>query len=169
MNTATQEMKIEEQGPTCVSLWDRDRRVCEDVTISYTGRGMPWRRASGLTSDEQEKVRKGEIVVIGGCPPSRGTTWRQVIYRGGRYRTRVPSEVVAGRVEAQVYDWRMNVEGWRRVREGVKTWDEFTRIKKLMQYGPQLLAELGLPTEQRDINVFVQYAYKWDNQIPGDE
>ena len=129
---------------------------------------MPWRRASGLSRDEQAQIRKGETVVIGGCPRSRGTTWRQVVYRGGRYRTRLPSEVVAGRVEAQVYSWRMNEEYRRRADEGVKTLDEITRIRMLMAYGPKLLAQWCVNTLD-DIDYCVELAYRWDNGLIGDD
>jgi hypothetical protein len=169
MSTTIQEKKSEKQGPTCAFIWTEDPGDLGKITISYTGRMMPWRRASGLSSDEQAKARKGERVVIGGCPCSWGTTWRQVVYHRGRYRTRIPSPAVVKAVEVSVYDWHMNEECRRRVEEGVKTWDEFTRIKKLMQYGPQLLAELGLPTEQRDMHRYVKVAYSWDNGILGDD
>jgi len=171
MSTATEERKIEEQGPTATSLLEGipGSLRFHPITISYTGRFMPWRRASGLSSDEQAKARKGERVVIGGCPRCSGTTWREVVYHRGRYRTRIPSTGVVHAVECSVNSWRENVEGWRQVEEGVKTWDEITRIRKLMEYGPWLLKELGLPTELRDVDWYVKYAYKWENHIPGDE
>src|SRR5208283_5506076 len=131
MSTTIQEKKIEEQGPTFACIrHNGDPLLFEYITISYTGRMMPWRRASGLSSDEQAKARKGEIVVIGGCPCSWGTTWREVVFHRGRYRTRIPSPAVVKAVESQVNDWHRNREAWRRVYEGVKEWDETTRIKK---------------------------------------
>ena len=108
MNTTVQEKNIEEQGPTGFWTFDRNLGVHRPVSISYTGRMMPYRRVSGLSSAEQAKTRKGEIVVIGGCPPSGGTTWRQVVYHLGRYRTRVPSEAVVGWVDGAVGEWEFD-------------------------------------------------------------
>jgi hypothetical protein len=164
---STQEREIEEQGPTFAYIKHKDL-IYEDITISYTGRWMPWRRASGLTRNERAKVRRGKRVFINGCPASHGITWREVVYRKGRYRTRILPRTVANEVDAFVRQWRETVEGWRRVEEGVKEWDELTRIRKLMQYGPYLLQH-GLPNKESDIDFAVQLAYKWDNKIPGDE
>src|SRR5208283_4899021 len=107
----TQEKQIEEQGPTFAMIWHNAPDFFEDITISYAGRMMPWRRASGLSAADQAKARNGEIVVIGGCPASSGTTWRQVVYRGGRYRSRIPSATVVEAVDRSVNDWRCNKEG----------------------------------------------------------
>lgn len=105
MNTTFQERKIEEQGPTGFWMFDQTLGDSRPVSISYAGRMMPYRRVSGLNTVEQTKVRNGELVVIGGCPPFGGTTWRQVVYRCGRYRTRMPSEALVGAVEGAVGEW----------------------------------------------------------------
>ena len=167
MNTATEERKIEEQGPTFAFMWTEDPRD-SGITISYTGRFMPWRRASGLSSDEQEKARKGNRVLIGGCPRCSGTTWREVVYHRGRYRTRIPSAEVLYWVEIAVYDWREMKERDRKVEEGMKTLDEITRIRLLMAYGPKLLAQEFANTLE-DIDCCVELAYRWDTGLIGDD
>ncbi len=169
MSTIIQEQETQNRGPTFAFLWHKDTDCLERIAISYTGRFMPWRRASRLSPDERARVRRGEHVVIGGGPPSHGTTWREVVYHRGRYRTRIPSTAVVDAVECQVESWHYITEGWRRAREGVKEWDEITRMRKLIQYGPRLLAEFELPTEQRGIDYYLQLAYKWDNHITEDD
>ena len=165
MNTVTRE--IESQGPRSALMWRTNPRGFDHITISYDGRMMPCRRASGLSPDEQAKVRNGEIVVIRGFSPSGGTTWRQVVYRHGRYRTRLPSAAIVEAVAHSMNEWDWN-SGWLRVKEWREKWDETTRIKKLMEYGPALLKR-GLPGDPADLDFCFALAYKWDNNIPGDE
>jgi hypothetical protein len=111
MNTTTQERKAENRGPHGTWLCEGGIDNLRDthITISHTGRIMPYRRASGLSWAERSRVRNGEIVVIGGCPQSGGTTWRQVVYRRGRYRTHVPSPAVAGAVDSAVAEWELGM------------------------------------------------------------
>ncbi len=81
----------------------------DKIIISDTGEQHGYGTArykwvSGLTREEREAVKSGEIVLITGCRRSgggngTGTTVRQVIYEGGRYLPRVPDADTLKRAE----------------------------------------------------------------------
>ena len=129
------------------AIWRHDDKS-EWITICKTGRAMPDSRASGLTRDEREHARNGDLVVIHGCPPYRdGTTIRQVVYRRGRYRTRKPCAEVVSEVTKALrpspdldLTW---MPDWR------EKWDTETCVQKVIEYLPDLKSSgaLGLVDE----------------------
>jgi hypothetical protein len=74
----------------------------KNMKTSKTGYCKEWgskysaRRVMGLTQEEKQAVKDGEMVIIENCPPSingkAGSTNRRVIYKNGNYYARTIEE-----------------------------------------------------------------------------
>ena len=81
---------------------DRDKTVMEvkpitSVWFSATGKLLASRRVSGLTPEERQKVKAGEVVLVYANQGHDGRTdfgYRQAVWSGGTIRTRKPSAAV---------------------------------------------------------------------------
>ena len=78
------------------------------IRMSVTGQGHgwgrdPWKWVSRLSRGDRNALRRGEIVVIGDCPPAGGThgpTYREARIEVGRYVHRMPDAGTLARIGA---------------------------------------------------------------------
>jgi len=81
---------------------ERNEMVAESkpvtqVWFSATGKPMPSRIVTGLTPEERQKVRAGEVVLVRsvqGHDRGQGFDYLQAVWSGGKVRTRKPSTAV---------------------------------------------------------------------------
>jgi hypothetical protein len=67
------------------------------VWLSGTGQPMPSRSVSGLTQEERQKVRAGEVVLVRSAREDDGalsSDYLQAVWSGGKIRSRKPAAVV---------------------------------------------------------------------------
>ena len=74
-----------------------ESKPATQVWCSATGKPMPSRSVSGLTLEERQKVRAGEVVLVRSDQEhdrEQGFNYLQAVWSGGKVRTRKPSAAV---------------------------------------------------------------------------